>query len=128
MPDFGDVAVNNDNATVPLSDKGYVVTDAQGRISVGNGDNLTLQPGRYYFPAIGIGGQLTVVGPTELWIAGDVMVSGKGIINTTKNPEDLTLVSSGRNVNLGGQGVLYASVLAYTAIVKCQGNTDPGVS
>jgi Flp pilus assembly protein TadG len=125
LPDFSDVAVNNDNATLPpVTVKGFPSINGKGELDIGNGDNLTLQPGRYYFPAVGVGGSLTVTGPTELWVVGDVVVSGKGLVNTTENPEYLTVISSGTNVTLGGQAELYGSVLAPSALVKYQGNTE----
>jgi Flp pilus assembly protein TadG len=123
-PDFGDVAVNNDNATIPLSDKGYVVIDAVGRISVGNGDNLTLQPGRYYFTDVKVLGQFTAIGDTEIWVAGDVAASGKGFVNTTQDPEKLTIISTGGSVNLGGQATLYSAVHANNAVVKFPGHSE----
>ncbi|MHC4611215.1 MAG: hypothetical protein ACYS7M_12795, partial [Planctomycetota bacterium] len=107
--EFGDVATNNDNGTIGLTDNGNDAFSGSG-LFIAAEDNLTLAPGTYFFDSVGFGkhagvkapGSLTVTGPTAIYLTGDFDITGSGTINSTGDPHDLTILSSGSRVMITG--------------------------
>jgi hypothetical protein len=69
-------------------------------------------------------GSITVTGPVEIYLAGDFDLTGQGTVNTTKNPHDFKLVSSGLNVKIVGGASFYGSIFAPNAHIHMAGNAD----
>ena len=126
LPDFGDIAVNNDNASIGTTDSGIKSVDAGSKLKVKADDNLTLPPGRFYFDSVDFssGGTLTISGPTTIYIANDFGVTGEAIVNTTQNPHDLTIICAGDRVNIAGGAAFYGTILAPNADVALTGSAD----
>jgi len=127
--DFGDAAVNNDNASIGMTDGGVPALDG-GTLKIPATDNLTLVGGTYYFESIEFGqakgaklpGSLTLTGPTTIYITGDFNSSSQGVINTTGDPHDLTIISSGDKVGIRGAVAFYGSIFAPNADVQLVGD------
>lgn len=124
--DFGDVATNNDNATIGLTDGGIDPIVGDNHLHLDSSDNLTLAPGTYRFKHIKMASSatLTLTGPTTIYLAGNLNMSTNTVINTTQNPTDLTIISSGTDVELSGSAGFYGSILAPNATIKLSGNSD----
>lgn len=124
--DFGDVAINNDNASIGLTDGGRNPFSSDLNIQVPANDNLTLNGGTYYFESVAFrsGATLTIAGPTTIYLTGDFDATGYGAVNTTTNPHDLTIYSTGSIVNIGGSSTFYGAIVAPTSEVKLTGNGD----
>ncbi len=125
--DFSDVEINNDNNLIPLTDGGFdPFNPAEKKLRIPSGDNLTLPPGRYLFTDLVFNAPatLTLTGPTEIYLTGSLNASGSGTINTTMDPADLTIVSSGTTVSITGSVDFYGSIYAPNADVTLGGNAD----
>ena len=123
--DFTEVMASNDNGLIGLSDNG---TDplVGNDFSLGTGDHLTLSPGSYYFETFetGNGTSITVTGPTTIYLAGDMGVNGDAVFNTTMEPSDFTIISSGAVVKINSQAVFYGSILAPNAQITLNGSAE----
>jgi Flp pilus assembly protein TadG len=122
--DLSYVKYNNDDATIPLTSKGTKAYKSPWNIALGAGVNLTLTGGTYYFDSLKLvgGATLTVSGPTTIYLGGDISDGGQGIINKNQNPHDLTIISAGASVKLGGGGTFYGTLLAPYADVTVGSN------
>lgn len=123
LPDFGEVSMINDNDTIGLTDEGEEpLSDLDFRI--GSDDNLTLAPGVYYFTEADFGAHatLTLTGKTTIYLVGSFNASGGGTINTTTDPGDLMIISSGTEVEITGDTEFYGSIFAPNADVKLTGS------
>ena len=91
--EFGDIAVNNDNDTIPLTAGGNEAMPDGVNLVVKGSDSLTLLPGNYLFENVKFGANstLTLTGPTNIYITGSFDITGSGTINTTMNPADLNI-------------------------------------
>jgi len=67
---------------------------------------------------------LTLTGPTKIYLTGYLDGSSSGTINTTQNPHDLTIMSTGTEVNMSGNAQFYGAILAPNAVVTLTGNAD----
>ena len=125
-PEFGDVAVNNDNASIGTTDKGASPFSSGLNVQVGANDNLTLPPGTFYFESVTFraAATLTVTGPTTIYVAGDFDQTGQSTVNTTGDPHDLTIISAGKFVNVAGGASFAGSIMAPNAEVSLTGNAD----
>ncbi len=125
--DFGDVATVNDNALIPLTDNGAVAFNAADKfLKIPANDNLTLPAGTYYMKNITFDSPstLSIAGPVTIYMYGDFDASGSGTINTTMNPADFTIMSSGTTVTIQGQVSFYGTIYAPNATVLLRGNAD----
>lgn len=131
--DFGDIATNNDNGSIGLTDGGLdPFSGGLWNLSIKANDNLTIAGGRYYFDAIGFGkavgnkvpGSVTVTGPTEIYVMGSIGLTAQGTFNTLNDPHDLTIYSLGPTVSIVGQAEFYGSIIAPFADVMLAGNAD----
>jgi hypothetical protein len=124
--DFGNVHVNNDNHTIGLTDRGESPFPTGLNLKINSYDNLTLAPGTYYFDDIDMESEsgLTLTGPTTIYVTGNIKVAGAAVIGTTQKPPDLTIISSGAEVNINGTVEFYGQVLAPYADVEIGGDAD----
>jgi hypothetical protein len=124
--DFGDVAVNNDNGTIPMTDLGVDPFTGGNSIHINSFDNLTLAPGDYYLDSFIMASDagLTLTGPTTFYVTGDLRVTGAALVNTTMDPNDFTILSSGEEVTILGTAEFYGQVLAPDAQVTIGGEAD----
>ncbi len=133
MVDFGDVALINDNGSIGLTDNGNDPFPAgPWDLFIKTDDNLTLAPGTYYLDSAEFGavhgtklpGSITLTGPTTIYVDGDFGATGQGAINTTGDPGNLTIISSGSKFSLTGQAEFYGSIIAPKSEVLLAGGGD----
>ncbi len=122
--DFGDVATNNDNAAIGLTDGGRSPWAHDGWDLKLTSDNLTISSGTYYFDSMALSGgaTLTIEGAVVFYVAGDIDATGGALLNTSKDPKSLSIISLGSSVKLAGGIDFYGSTLAPRAEVKMTGN------
>jgi hypothetical protein len=86
-------------------------------------DHLTLPPGTYYFDSVMIDGQgyIEVTGPTTMYINGNAILTGGGLVNTTEVAGNLVIYAQGPLVDLSGNAVFYGAVIAPEATVTARG-------
>jgi Flp pilus assembly protein TadG len=123
------------NAAANSNDNDQIGTTSGGRNPFENGEwnlrvagtqTLTLPPGKFYFTSATIGGsgQIIVTGPTEFFISGDARFAGNGIVNATTDPGQLTIYSTGSQLELTGGNGLLGSIIAPTTNVYIAGGGD----
>jgi hypothetical protein len=114
-------------------------------ISLGGGDTLTLAgnpDGSQTYIEIYVTGDISVAGNSQIivqpgvsvtiYFAGNVDVSGNGILNTKNQPSDLQLygiqppANSSKHVSLGGNGQIIAAVYAPNHDVSINGGGTNG--
>ncbi len=125
--DLGDVAYSNDNELIGLTDDERSPWKKSGwHLDITGTDNLTLDPGTYYFESLSLGGgsSITVVGPTTIYISGPVKATGGTVVNETQNPADLTILSTGSEFKLGGGTAFYGTIVAPYADVVLSGSSS----
>ena len=101
-------------------------TPSEKKLRIPAGDNLTLDAGTYFFTSIVFGApsSLTLTGPAVFYLTGDFDANSTGTINTTQNPADLTIYSSGTSINMTGSVSFYGSIYAPNATITLKGNVD----
>ena len=117
----------NDNLTIGLTTKGNDPFDGDPwNLYVTGNDSLTLAPGTYYFDSLLIDGQawLGISGPTELYVAGDVIATGGGILNPTQIPENLKIYSTGTLCQITGGAGFHGAVIAPDSTIEFFGTSD----
>jgi hypothetical protein len=124
---------DNDNANIPLSDNGNTAYRAgPKRLFLASDDNLTLpagteaDPARYYFSSVQIEGQatVTIVGPTHIYISGNAMFGGGGIVNAAAIPENLRIYSTGSTMTFNGGSTFYGGIIATSTDLSFVGASD----
>jgi hypothetical protein len=119
----------NNNNIVIVNNKGEETPYNGGSsLSYNGSDPLKIPGGTYYFDSINITGnaQVIVTGPSIIYVGGNVLISGKGVINGTANnsPANLGIYATGNDINLSGQSAYYGTVYAPNATVTLTGQTD----
>lgn len=124
--DFGDVAVSNDNHTIPHTDGGTDPFTSGNNLYISSYDTLTLPPGEYYLDSFTMEADsgLKLTGPTTFYVTGDIKISGASLVNTLKDPNDFTIISSGENLDIHGTADFFGQVLAPYAEVRIGGTAD----
>ncbi|MHC5110025.1 MAG: pilus assembly protein TadG-related protein [Planctomycetota bacterium] len=127
--DFAGAEADNNNDSIGLTDLGN--SPWQGNPNAYNlfltgWDNLTLDPGVYYFTSARLTGQatLTVVGPTEIYIEHTADLMGGGLINTTQDPANLVIYALDDTVDMFGGSAFYGGVVAPNADITMHGDTE----
>jgi hypothetical protein len=123
--DPGTALTTNDNASIPITDKGVNAIDSSGQfvLAASNGkgeEGVDLPPGTYYFKGISISGNSTarISGPTTIYVDGPVNLTGGNIVNSTQIPANLKiLILSSDLVNLSANALLHAAIYAPNATV-----------
>jgi hypothetical protein len=121
---FGDVATNNDNDDIPLTDNGAPAVDAYGILRVNYGDGLTLPAGIYYFAHAVVTGTLDVSGRAIIYVTGNVGASGFGKMNADGMPSNLQIYSSGGVVAVSGWSEIHAAIYAPNARITRSGSAS----
>lgn len=118
--------LNNDNATIGLTDGGHDPFNGEWDLHLTGTENLTLDGGTYYFTSASMVGQstITVNGPTEIFLSGNASFAGGGIINATQDPGNLTIYSTGAELFLAGGAGFYGVVIAPETDVTLVGTSD----
>lgn len=125
--DMEDAARDNDNGLIEKTDAGRdPFPHRPGELILIEDDNLTLTPGQYYFEAVKMTGQatLTITGPTTIYVSGSAKFTGGGLVNVTENPANLTVYSTGRDMDLAGGPEIYVTVIAPETDIKLTGTVD----
>lgn len=124
--DFSEVEFNNDNATIGLTDGGRNPFSSGWNLDIGEHDNLTLASGTYLFESMRFqaAGSLTFSGPATIYLTGDLDLTAEGSINSTSNPADCTIISSGSTIVMTGHSEFYGSIYAPYADVHLRGTAD----
>jgi hypothetical protein len=93
---------------------------------LGSFDNLTLQPGDYYFTSVDMAGSatITVTGPTRIYISGPANFAGGGFINSSQDPHDLTIYSTGSTMSLTGTAGFAGAVIAPETDITLVGDSE----
>jgi len=124
-----DALDNNANSTVHT----HVIIDGvdtevpypltNNALSVPSGE-VCLSGGTYYFTSVNINGELSVEGPSSIYVVGDINIAGQGVVNTGTTPSDFLLYSTGSIITIAGQGAFYGAIYAPTATVTYSGQAD----
>lgn len=110
----------NNNENIPPQ-----FLDNSGNLKVSTRDTLELPGGTYYIDAnFSINGEMRLLGPVVFYVTGRVNISGKGLINESLNPSDLTLNVVGDNVNISGSADFYGVIYAPNSTVKISGQAE----
>ena len=113
-----DSAGTNNNAAIQNS-------LSNGKLLLSGSTSLTLSTGVYYLKGLTLSGtsKITLTGPVELIVDGDITLSGSAAINKDGLASSLVVfVSSNGKVELGGSAVLAAYVYAPQAVLSLGGN------
>ncbi len=116
----GDAAAVNDNDEIPSN-----YFSGSGDLYIAGTDHVTLPGGTYYVSgSFTIAGKATLefTGPTEIYIEGNVSISGNGIVNRTQSPANLKIYPMGATADFAGNAALHAVVYAPTSDVLVRGN------
>ncbi|MCH7702002.1 MAG: Tad domain-containing protein [Planctomycetes bacterium] len=126
MFDMDAAMLNNDNASIGLTDGGGDPFNGEWDLNLHGMENLTLDGGTYYFTSASMTGQstITVNGPTEIFVSGNASFTGGGIINATQDPGNLTIYSTGAELVLTGTAGFYGTVIAPETEVTLVGTSD----
>lgn len=115
--DTTEISFNNDNASLPPITKGNntePVLDADGNFLLNGNVDYSIPPGDYYFNDFSVGGQarLTVSGPTNIYLTGNLDTSGGNMVNSSQLPSNMRVLMEGGtarvNAGLKWYGLLYA--------------------
>jgi hypothetical protein len=122
--DPGDAASNNDNAGLPLTDKGKDPLNGNGKFVLTGGDGIDLPPGTYYFTSMMCEASsiLRISGPTVVYVSGEVIL--KGISNSTLDPENFQLYAMGSSVDITAAAKVCAAIYAPSATITLSGGGE----
>lgn len=115
------------NGGVPVEEIDMPLLPDGGRLSISGQEVVSLPGGLYRFQEIQIAGhgRLVFTGPAEVYVEDRVRISGHGAIDTAARlPSNLTLYVKGADVSVGGEGDLYARLVAPHATVEFSGDGD----
>ena len=125
--DMAEAAANNDNGTIGLTKRNRDPFDGSPwNLYVTGNDNLTLAGGTYYFTSALVDGRatLTVTEPTVLYISGSATFTGGGVVNTSNDPKNLIIYSTGANLTIDGSAGFYGSIIAPATTVTFTGGSS----
>ena len=136
VPPFSmdDARAENDNETIGLTDRGQVPW-VGGEVPSGDGpwdlyvtgnNTLTLNGGTYYFDSVLVDGSASVIvaGPTTMYIAGDAIFTGDGLVNVSMDPHDLIIYCTGATMTLTGTSGVAAGIVAPNTDLILPGTGD----
>jgi hypothetical protein len=122
--DYAGAALANNNSLIPQTYLGHKALNGQSKLlRLTSDDHLTLPPGTFYFSSVTLLGQsyIEITGPTTIYIDGNAVLTGGGVVNVTGDPRNLTLYVRGPDIKLGGTATFYGSLVAPTATVTTLG-------
>jgi hypothetical protein len=125
--DYDAPQATNDNATIGLTSEGtspWRGNPNEFNLAITGLETLTLQPGTYYFDSVRITGQaaIEIIGPTEIYIAGEATLTGGGLVNTTQIASNLKVFIEGPDATLTGDSIFYGSIVAPSCDLKTTGS------
>ncbi|MEQ1501047.1 MAG: pilus assembly protein TadG-related protein [Myxococcota bacterium] len=89
---------------------------------------IKLDPGTYYLKGkfqVSAATSITLTGPTNLYVEGEVEMNGAGLINKTGDPHQLTLyVIGAQTVQLNDAAAFYGSLIAPSSSVSFDGSAS----
>jgi type II secretory pathway pseudopilin PulG len=101
-------------------------TNAQssGALKITGQDIHELEAGTYHFDSLNItgGGQLSLKGPTVIYVDGNVDLGGRGVMTQGNLPPNFILYANGNEVKLSGGSHLYGGIYAPNASVTTVGS------
>lgn len=114
---------NNDNDTLVTESGRDPIRGHSSQLMLTDFEVLRMNAGVYYFSSVSVVGQarIEVLGPVEIYIAGNATFGGGGIVNVLHDPAALTIYSTGTDLKLAGGNNLYGSVVAPDADVTVLG-------
>ena len=88
-----------------------------GELNLSGHDVAYLTAGDYVFESIHISGNAELVvldGPVNIWVTGEVDISGNGFANTSEKPTDLIIYGTGEDLDwhVRGNGIFYGAMYA----------------
>lgn len=121
--DWDSPQFTNDNDLIGLTDGGRDPFRGGTNIRINGTENLTLAPGTYYFDSLSLGGgaTITISGPTEIYVNGNLSIVGGGIINPTGIPENLVVYTSDNTATVSGTSDFYGGIIAPNADLNVGG-------
>ncbi|HUQ71229.1 MAG TPA: pilus assembly protein TadG-related protein [Planctomycetaceae bacterium] len=124
--DASGVKASNNNAKIPLSMNKKQPLNSKKEFVLSGGDNVSLPPGKYYFTKMTLSGSSTVgiSGATEIYVSGDVDLSGGSVTNLTYMPKNFMLFPMGSKCVVSGSSELYGVVYGPTTKVERSGSSD----
>jgi hypothetical protein len=124
--DTSAVKVKNDNKSIPLSANKKQPVNARGEFMLSGGDSVKLPVGKYYFTKMTLSGSstITISGATEIYVTGDVDLSGGSIMNPSYLPKNLMLFPMGSKCVISGATEFYGAVYGPTTKVERSGSSD----
>lgn len=125
--DFGWAMLNHDNETIETSNGTDPFRRGNGwDLRMQSDDSITLTGGTYYFDSVRMTGQarIYVTGPTVIYVKGDGVFGGGGIVNATENPANLLVYSEGSTLSLKGGSGFHGAVYAPDSDVTVHGTSD----
>jgi len=87
---------------------------------------VEMQPGIYCFNDLKVGasGEIRLLGPVEIYVTGNIDLAGSGITNTSANPSDLQVYSTGGDVKITGNSDTIMDLYAPNSVVDIGGTAD----
>ncbi len=124
--DPGDAATINNNSKIPNSVQNKVPLNSKGEFTLSGGDSVNLPPGTYYFSKLSLSGGSTIniSGDTEIYVTGDVAISGGSLANTTFLPQNLQLFLLGTKCAISGGSDFYGVIYGPSALVDRSSDAD----
>jgi Flp pilus assembly protein TadG len=126
--DFAQAAFENDNDNIGLTSNGDSPYKHAGSYDLWltSDDSITLTGGVYYFDSVRMSGQavIYVTGPTVIFISGDAVMTGGGIVNVTQDPANLVIYSEGLDLDVRGGAGFYGAIIAPDTDVTLSGTSD----
>ena len=121
--DYDDIAFNNDNSIMPLTVGGNSPYKNGNELVIGSNDTLIVPPGNYYLSGIKINSTslVTITGPTLFYVTGTIDTAGQGLVNSTADPGNLTIVSVGSEISMSGGSAFYGTIIAPDADLNFTG-------
>jgi Flp pilus assembly protein TadG len=127
--DISGAQASNNNSNLPLIMKGNKLAsplDASGNFSLTGGEQYNMPPGVYLFNDLSLGGQssISISGPTDIYLTGDLDTSGGDVINSTQDPNNLRIFMTGGNAQLNASVDWYGLLYAPDSEVTINGSAD----
>jgi len=126
--ELGDIATNNDNGNIGLTDEGNSpFPNGPYALELNNSDSLTLPGGEYYFTSVELHSSTTlnIAGPTVMYVTGTFAMTSSSIMNPSQKPEDLIIfVSSIEDVQFHSSTDFYGIIYAPDAHVVNNSSVD----
>jgi|GEM_PF-2216753 len=123
---IGELIEENNNALVPLTEKGRDPLDEDGNLVVRGSDTLILPAGEYLFSSVKINGgsTLSVDGRVFLTVDGPIEIDGTSSLNPEGNPYYLIIYTTTDEVVMGGDTDASATFYIPNGIFKLFGGAE----